>query len=110
MPARFQQSFNLIHIRQQRLVLLIQSLVCGPCGRVEFDVLCAHKYPFLNWSGVGTITRISQFHESLLPRVLEFPGPLAHPVECVVSGLSRAAPQLSCITAGATSLIATTRL
>ena len=45
MSTGFEESLHFIHIRQQRLVLLIQPLVCGPCGRIEFDVLCAHKYP-----------------------------------------------------------------
>ena len=45
MPARFKESLHFIHICEEYLVLLIQSLVSGPCGRVEFHVLCAHKYP-----------------------------------------------------------------
>ena len=45
MPTGFEEPLHFIHIREERLVLLIQSLVSGPCGRVEFDVLCAHKYP-----------------------------------------------------------------
>ena len=44
-PARFKESLHFIHICEEYLILLIQSLIRGPCGRVEFHVLCCHSPP-----------------------------------------------------------------
>ena len=44
-PTGFKESLHFIHIREERLVLLIQSLIRGPRGRVKFYVLCCHSPP-----------------------------------------------------------------